>query len=193
MRRKIFMQKRITVVVFLALALTACRKEKSMQPMSEYESADVQARAFNFLVYPAAHLLQPETDLLKKASFAMQPNLKEAPPMVMYDTDAKLEDVAAFYAQKYSYTIADPAATSTSTLKPKAYYTTGDLATDAARIKPILTKLQQSDDISAATGPYRGAYIAPEINLPRVSLQRPYFDIVSRKVVDRTLIVMVRE
>jgi hypothetical protein len=191
-RRGIFMQKRIMVVVFVALALAACRKEKSMQPMSEYESAEVQARAFNFLVYPAARLLQPETDVLKKASFVLQPGLKAAPPMVMYDTDAKLEDVAAFYAQKYGYTISDSDA-NFKAVKPKAYYTTGDLSVDTARIKPLLIKLHMSDDVSAASGTYRGAYIAPEINLPRVTLQRPYFDIVTRKVVDRTLIIMVRE
>jgi hypothetical protein len=187
------MLKRIAALLLVALALMACRKEK-VQPMSEYESAEVQARAYNFLVFPGAKLLQAQIDLLKKASFVLQPELKEAPAMTMYDTDAPLEQVAAFYAGKYGYPAVAPSEREDfSAVKPKAYYTAGDLGQDAAHIKPVLEKLRLSSDISAAVGKYRGAYLAPQTNLPRVTLQRPYFDVVNRKVVDRTLILMVRE
>ena len=48
-------------------------------------------------------------------------------------------------------------------------------------------------DPAKAKGEYRGAYFAPQSNLPRVSLQKPYLDLRTGEVVDKTLIVMVRE
>ena len=38
----------------------------------------------------------------------------------------------------------------------------------------------------------RAAEIAPRPNRPRVTIQRPYFDLTTSQVVDRTLILMSR-
>jgi hypothetical protein len=47
-------------------------------------------------------------------------------------------------------------------------------------------------DLSKATGSYRAADILPRPNRPRVTVQRPYFDVTTSQVVDKTLILMSR-
>ncbi|HVT44733.1 MAG TPA: hypothetical protein VMT00_10110 [Thermoanaerobaculia bacterium] len=189
------MRNRLMLLLFLILLVsTACRKEAELAPLSEYESADVQAQAYNFHVFPGSRFLQAQTELLRRAHFAMQPEATEAPPMAVYDTDASIEDVARFYASRYGYPqIAANEAANFSSIRPLAYYTSGDLATDAAAVKPILEKLGMESDVSKAVGPYRGAYVASQRNLPRVNIQRPYHDVFAGEIVDRTLILMVRE
>jgi len=113
-----------------------------------------------------------------------------AEPMAVYDTADAVDKVAPWYADKYSYpTIAD----NFSSVPPPAYYTQGEIQADLANLKPVLEKLGMSTDLTTGVGKYRGAYIRPQETLPRVSIQRPYFDLVNHKLVDRTLIVMVRE
>lgn len=186
------MTKRIFLLAALMTFVLSCGGEKA-EPLSDAESADVQAKAFNFQVYPGAQFLDGQTDLLRRAHFVMQPDAVDAPPLAVYDTDGSLGDVAKFYAEKYGYTLAENEANDFKTIKPSAYYLTGDLAADAAGIAPVAEKLQTGTDISKATGSYRGAYFEAQTSLPRVSLQRPYFDIAKSEVIDRTLIVMVRE
>jgi len=176
-------------LIALAILLSACNREK-LEPVSKGDAARVNARVFNFQVYPGATYLEPYTDLLKKAHFVLQPNAKEAPPMAVYDTADAVDKVAPWYADKYSYpTIAD----NFSSVPPPAYYTQGEIQADLANLKPVLEKLGMSTDLTTGVGKYRGAYIRPQETLPRVSIQRPYFDLVNHKLVDRTLIVMVRE
>lgn len=176
------------------VVLSGCRKEETLQPLSEYESADVQARAYNFQVYPGAKFLEAETALLRRAHFVLQPDATEAPPMAMYETETPLDDVAKFYAEKYGFPrVAENELNNFSSARPAAYFTTGDLAKDTAQVKPILEKLKSTVDTGKAIGPYRGAHISATGNMPRVTLQRPYFNLVRGEVVDRTLIVMVRE
>jgi len=176
------------------MVLSGCRKEETLQPLSEYESADVQARAYNFQVYPGAKFLEAETALLRRAHFVLQPEATEAPPMALYETDAPLEDVTKFYAEKYGYPrVAENELNNFSSARPAAYFTTGDLAKDTEQVKPILEKLKATVDTSKAVGAYRGAHISATGNMPRVTLQRPYFNLVRGEVVDKTLIVMVRE
>ena len=186
------MRRRFKVSLFIVLALAACRKEE-VKPLSQYESADVQARAFNFQVYPGATFQDSQTDILRRAHFVMQPQATEAPPMAVYVTTDPLEKVAAFYADKYGYKIADNPTNNFSAAKPQAYYLTGDIAKDSEAIKPVAEKLNLKIDPAKAKGEYRGAYFAPQSNLPRVSLQKPYLDLRTGEVVDKTLIVMVRE
>ena len=185
--------KRFAVVVALAAIAGACREESPLKPLTEYESADLQARTYNFQVYPASTFLEKQTEQLRKAHFVMQPTATEAPPMAMYDTDAALDQVAAFYAEKYGYKLAENSTNNFSPARPEAYYTGGDLSKDVQQIKPVLDKLGSQTDVSKAVGEYRGAHINPSENMPRVTLQRPYFDLVNSRVVDRTLILMVRE
>ncbi len=186
------MVKKLLALAVVMSFVLSCGGEKP-EPLSDHESADVQAKAFNFQVYPGAQFLDSQTDLLRRAHFVMQPDAVDAPPLAVYETEAPLEDVAEFYAGKYGYTLAQNEANSFKTVKPLAYYLTGDLAADAQGIAPVVEKLKIGTDISKATGAYRGAHFQAQASLPRVSLQRPYFDVARSEVVDRTLIVMVRE
>src|SRR5688500_14289657 len=183
----------LTAVIAVSLAGVGCRRESPLKPLSEYESADLQARTYNFQVYPQAKFLEKQTELLRKAHFVLQPTASEAPPMAMYESDAPLEQVAGYYAEKYGYKVAENETNNFSSAKPEAYYTGGDLGKDVASIKPVLDKLEAKTDISKATGTYRGAHINPSANMPRVTLQRPYFDLINSQVVDKTLILLVRE
>ena len=63
---------------------------------------------------------------------------------------------------------------------------------DAKAIEPLIQKLNLQTDVSKATGRYRAAELAPRPNRPRVTIQRPYFDVTTSQVVDKTLILMSR-
>ena len=186
------MSRSIRAAVFLVL-LAGCSKEAT-RPLDEYESADVKAGAFNFQVFPNSTFNKAQTDLLRRAHFVLQPTAKEAPPIAVYETDAAIEKVAEFYAERYGYPkVAESAANNFSSVPPSAYYAPGDFANDINGLLPVLEKLGIKPDASKAVGKYRMAYIKPKENLPRVSINRPYFDVEKSQVVDKTLIVMVRE
>lgn len=180
------------VLIAAALTALACGRETS-EPLTDQEVADLQASSYNFQLYPGAEYLAPQTELLRRAHFVLQPEAKSAPPMAMYDTAAPLEEVAKFYGEKYGYTIAPNEVNDFSSVKPQAYYTQGDLAADTMQVKPILDQLKVTSDLTKATGSWKGTHISPKPNMPRVTLQRPYFDFVNSRVVDKTLILMVRE
>lgn len=182
-----------TAAAILAVALLGCQQEKAT-PLSEYESADVAAAAYNFQVYPGATFLPHITDLLRKAHFAIHPQAKEAPPIAVYETSGTVEEVAGFYAERYGYgPVAPDASNAFSAAPPGAYFTAGDLQKDAQGAKPVMEKMKIASDISKAVGNYRGAHVNPTENFPRVTIQRPYFDIQKSTVVDKTLIIMVKE
>ena len=177
------------VVAAAVLLAVSCREEK-LEPVSPGEAADVQATAYNFHVYPGARFLEQHTDVMRRSHFVMNPNAADAPPMAVYESDAPVDEVGRFYAEKYGYPLAESAGTGTP--KPKAYFTSGDLSESLA-IKPITEKLGMELKFENVAGPWRGVHIAPRIDMPRVTLQRPYFDYVNDRVVDKTLILMVRE
>src|SRR5438270_14750 len=77
-----------------AVALAGCKKEKGQ--------AAEEPEAFAFTVYPGSQYLAPLTELDKKANALMHPNQPQ-PPIAIYDTDAPLETVAAYYAKSYGY------------------------------------------------------------------------------------------
>ena len=157
------------------------------------ESEQTESEAFTFVVYPGSRYLPDLTDLTKRGHKAMNPNEPEAPPTAVYDSDASVEDVAKFYAKAYDYaTVAPDATNNLSAAKPQAYYRNGDLATDVKAVVPVLQKLGVQADTSKAVGGYRAAEISPKPNRPRVTVQRPYFDLTKSQVVDRTLILMTR-
>ena len=79
-----------------------------------------------------------------------------------------------------------------SAAKPPAYYRTGELAEDVKSVQELITKLGLQTDVSKAVGTYKGSYVAPRPNRPRVTIQRPYFDMIKSEVVDRTVILMSR-
>ena len=171
-------------VLFLALAVIAgCKggEEEATEP-----------EAFSFVVYPGARYLGQLTETTKNAHRAMDPNT-EPPPTAIYDTDAPVEEVAQWYAQQYGYKEVAPDATNNlSAAKPPAFYRTGDLASDTKAIEELLKKMNLQTDVSKAIGSYKAAQIEPRPNRPRVTVQRPYFDVTTSQVVDKTLILMSR-
>lgn len=177
----------------LVLAAIGCRKEAD-RPVAEYEVAGLQARAYNFQVYPGSTFLKEQTDILRRGSLKMHAYLTEAPPMAMYETGATIDEVAEFYRDKYGYArIAENEMNSFSAAKPNAYFSTGDLRADLESIRPLIDELKLKVEYGKVGGKYRGAYLAPKPGMPRVTLQRPFFDLVRNEVIDRTLIVLVRE
>jgi hypothetical protein len=172
----------IAVALLVALATVACRKEK--------QAASSEPETFTFTVYPGARYLSQLTELAKQAHTLMKPG-DAPPPTAFYDTDASLEDVAKYYVKAYGYpTIAADATNNLSAAKPPAYYRSGDLHTDAASIADLLKKLNLNTDVSKAQGKYRAVELDAKPNRPRVTIQRPYFDVTNSQVVDRTIILM---
>lgn len=175
-----------TAAVALAclLVVSGCHQEQS-------ESSEQEA--FSFTVYPGSRYLSQLTDLTKQAHRIAKPN-EEPPATAIYDTDAPLEQVAEYYAKAYEYNGVAPDATNNlSVTKPHAYYRVGDLNTDQKAVASLLPKLHLKTDISKAQGKYKAAEIDPRPNRPHVTLQRPYFDVTTSQIVDRTLILMARQ
>lgn len=171
-------------LLLIALALIAGCKGGE-EELSEPE-------AFSFVVYPGARYLGSLTETTKNAHRAVDPNT-EPPPTAIYDTDASVEEVAKWYAQQYGYSEVAPDATNNlSAAKPPAFYRTGDLQNDTKAIEELLKKMNMQTDVSKAVGTYKAAQLDPRPNRPRVTIQRPYFDVTSSQVVDKTLILMSR-
>lgn len=170
------------VLLLFAGALAGCKSERAT-PAAGPEG-------FAFLVYPGSQYLAQLTELDKRAATVVKPN-QPPPPLAIYDTDAPLDKVAAYYAQAYGYgTVAPDVTNNLSAAKPPAYYRSGDLMADFNRFQPIMQKLNLKVDASKAVGKYRAVEIEGTLNRPRVTLQRPYFDVIKSQVVDRTIIVM---
>lgn len=172
----------LTALLVLTAFLAGCKgKEELAEP-----------EAFSFVVYPGSRYLGQVTESFKNAHKTLYP-ANEPPPIAVYDTDAPVEQVAEFYAKEYGYKEVAPDVTNNlSAAKPPAYYRTGDLQTDAKGIEDLLKKMNMPTDITKAQGQYRAADILPRPNRPRVTVQRPYFDVTTSTVVDRTLIFMAR-
>lgn len=172
--------KRITVAALLIVLLAACGGR---------EEDFGEAEAFSFVIYPGSRYLGQLTEATKQAHRVMAPE-QEPPPTAIYDTEAPLDEVAAYYAKQYGYELsADPAAAGQ---EKKVVHRTGELAGDVQAIEPLLRQMNMPTDISKASGAYKAVEIAPKPNRPRVTIQRPYFDVTTSEVVDRTLILMSR-
>lgn len=172
----------IWVLLVLVAVFAGCRGED--------EVADTDT--FSFVVYPGSRYLGQLTDITREAHRLLKPN-EPAPPVAIYDTEASVEDVAHFYAKSYGYaSIAPDPTNKLSAATPQAYYRTGDLTADVKSIEPLLPRLNLNSDVSKAVGTYKAADIAPRPNRPRVTVQRPYYDVITSQVVDRTLILMSR-
>jgi len=173
----------LLVLLLISLAaFVACKGEKG-------EEQD----QFTFVVYPGARYLPHLTDLIKQADKVIKPNDPEAPQVAIYDTDASVDDVANFYVKAYGYgSIAPDATNNLSAAKPPAYRRSGDLLADQKGAEPLFPKLNLHPDLSKASGSYNAVEIAPKTNRPRVTVQRPYFDLTTSQQVNRTLILMSR-
>ena len=180
----LFNHTRIALAALFAAALmfTGCKGEEEF---SEPES-------FSFVVYPGARYLGQLTQTTIQAHKVANPNA-EPPATAIYDTEAPVEQVAEYYAKEYGYNGVAPDETNNlSAAKPPAYYRAGDLAADNKAMEELLKKMNLGADISKATGMYKAAEIQPRPNRPRVTVQRPYFDVTTSQTVDRTLILMSR-
>jgi len=165
------------------LAVAGCKSKE--QPANEPES-------FAFVVYPGSRYIAQLTEVTKNAHKLYSPN-QDPPPTAIYDTDASVEAVAAFYAKEYGLsTIAADATNNLSSAKPPAYYRAGDLQIDVQGAMPTAAKLGLKVDAAKAQGKYKAVEIEPKPNRPRVTIQRPYFDMTTSQVVDRTMILMSR-
>lgn len=172
----------LAALMTAALLFTACRGEEEF----------AEPEAFSFVVYPGSRYLGQLTETTKNAHKVLNPGA-EPPPTAIYDTDAPLEQVAEFYAKEYGYNGVAPDDTNNlSAAKPPAYYRASDLAADARAIEELLRKMNVPTDVSKAQGMYKAAEIQARPNRPRVTVQRPYFDVTTSQVVDRTLILMSR-
>ena len=170
-------------MLVVSLVALGCHREKE----------ESEEEAFSFVVYPGAHYLPHLTELTKQAHKVITPNSPEPPPTAIYDTDASVDDVANFYVKAYGYPGVAPDATNNlSAAKPPAYRRSGDIATDVKSIEPLLTKMNLHPDLSRATGAYKAVEVAAKPNRPRVTIQRPYYDVTTSQVVDRTIILMAR-
>ena len=175
---------RITLAALMlaALMFAACKGEE------EY----TEAEAFSFVVYPGSRYLGQITETTKQAHKTLNPS-QEPPPIAIYDTDAPVEQVAEYYAREYGYNGVAPDATNNlSAAKPPAHYRSGDLAADLKAIEELMKKMNLNTNVTKATGMYKAAEIQARPNRPRVTVQRPYFDVTTSQVVDRTLILMSR-
>jgi len=170
------------VALLVAAAIAGCKKEN--------QTAAPEPETFTFIRYPGAHYLAQLTELAKQAHTISKPG-ESAPPTAFYDTDAPLDTVANFYAKSYGVPkIAADITNNLSAAKPPAYYRNGDLQADVKSIEGLLQKLKVNVDISKAQGKYRAVEFDAKPNRPRVTLQRPYFDVTKSQVVDRTIILM---
>lgn len=172
----------VMIVAAAALVLAACKTEKT--------AATVEPQAFTITTYPGAQYLADLSETTKRAFTIVHPN-QPPPPVAIYDTDAPLESVADYYAKAYGIDkIAPDPTNNMSAAKPPAYYRVGDLQPDVKAIESLLKQMKMSTDISKAQGKYRAAEIEPKTNRPRVTIQRPYFDVTKSQVIDRTMILM---
>jgi len=171
----------VAALLLLSVVLTGCKSEKSEQS---------EPATFTFTVYPGSRYQAPLTELFKRAATVINPNTTP-PPIAIYDTDAPIEAVANYYAKTYGYTkVASDATNNLSAAKPAAYYRNGDLSTDVKAVEPLMKKLNLTVDVTKAQGKYRAVEIESKMNRPRVTIQRPYFDVINSQVVDRTMILM---
>src|SRR5436190_13021550 len=168
--------RKLTYLILVALvAVAGCKGEK--------KETSTEPETFQFTIYPGSRYLKDVTEVFKQASKAYHPG-EEIPPIAVYDTDAPLDTVAQFYAKAYGYnTVAPDATNNLSAAKPPAYYRAGDLQTDAEAAKPIAEKMKLSVDYAKAQGKYKAAEIEPKTNRPRVTVQRPYFDMTTSQTV----------
>lgn len=178
-----FSRAALIAALVLTAALAGCKSEKPVEEQDE----------FSFVIYPNSKYLAQLTEMFKQAHKVLKPSEPEAPPTAIYETDASVDDVAKFYANSYGFpSIAPDATNNLSAAKPQAYYRTGDLASDAKAIEPLLQKMNLKTDITKASGSYKAVEINGKQNRPRVTVQRPYFDPTTSQTVDRTLILMAR-
>lgn len=161
------------------MCVAGCRSEPVR--VASYEWVDPAVEKSPFPFYPGATRLPEQTDLVRRARVMLQPEGMSAPRLLLSDTGAPLDVVAAHFASLYASADGVPAPVKTGS---------GDLAADEAALAPILAKLGRRFTPGIGSGAYRSAQIVGRAGTPVVSLQRPYRDFIGDRVVDRTLIMI---
>lgn len=172
----------IAGLLIVVALVGGCRKEEDY----------AEPEAFSFVVYPGARYLGQLTEVTRQAHKLVNPDT-EPPPVAIYESEAQVDEVATFYAKAYGYgSVASDSTNNFAASKPPAYYRSGDMATDIKGIEALLPRLNLKTDTTRSVGSYRAAEISPRPNRPRVTVQRPYFDVTTSEVRDKTLIMMSR-
>lgn len=182
-----------TALAFLLVLLSGC-SERAEQPLTEWEVADLQAARHEYHAFPGSRYSADQTALLRRAHFLLNPGARTAPPVIVLEADASVEEVAQWYAGKHGIgRVAPDRVNDFSSAPPQAYYRSGDLRNDAEAAAPLFAKLAPKADPAVAQGAYRAAHLNPTPRFPRVSVQQPWFDALNNEVRTSTLIVIVRE
>lgn len=181
-------------VAAVLLIFLGCDSEPEERMMSDAESIRLQHDIWEFQIYPGAEYLEANTKAYERAHFLMNPGDDEPPRMAFYHSEDSIEEVGAFYAEKYGYgEVAPNQVNDFKPFPPQAYFDQGDLRQATEQIVPMLEQLELSTDISDVEGEFRTAHIEGIDRYPRVTLQRPWYDVVTGEVRDTTMILMVVE
>src|SRR5260221_7843267 len=133
--------RNVLVALVAVVAIAGCKGK---------ETQTNEPESFSFVVYPGSRYLAQLTEVTKNAHKIYTPN-QDPPPTAIYDTEAPVETVAAYYAKEYGYNnIAPDATNNMSSAKPPAYYRSGDLQTDVQGALPTAAKLNLKVDASKA-------------------------------------------
>lgn len=150
--------------------------------------------AFAGAVCSDVRYLARQTVLLERAQSLMNPDTSGRAKLALLDTADPFEDILHCYASLYQVEyIANNQHNDLSAVPPAAFRFQGDVAADLQTIRPVLDALGQAPNGPQPSTPYAGATFLPRDGRPRVSLQRPYYDLVDGRIVDRTLILLVNE
>lgn len=173
------MIRRVAAAALVVACVAGCRSEPVR--VASYEWVDPAVEKDPFPFFPGATRLPLQTDLVRSARVMLQPEGTPAPRLLLSDTDAPLDAVAAHFASLYPSAQGEPAPIKKGS---------GDLAADEVALAPILAKLGRRFTPGIGSGAYRSAQIAGRAGTPVISLQRPYRDFIGDRVVDRTLIMI---
>lgn len=149
--------------------------------MASYVWTDPAAGTGAFPEFPGATVLREQSGLLHRAYAILQPKGERPKRVLMYESDASLEAVAAFYAKLYASGDGAPAPVQRGT---------GDLAADELALAPLLAKLGHRFTPGIGKGAYSTAQVSGGPGRAKISIQRPWRDFIGDRVVDTTLILV---
>lgn len=159
--------------------MAGCRSEP--QRLASYEWADPAAGVGPFLVYPGATVLVEQTELVRRARGLLEPKGGAERRLLLADTDAPIDTIAAHYAALYAVDGATPVPQRKGV---------GDHAADEASLAPVLAKLGVRHTPCTSGCGYRSVEIPREGKRPSISIQRPWRNFIEDRIVDRTLITI---
>ncbi|MGK2858367.1 MAG: hypothetical protein ACSLFQ_14295 [Thermoanaerobaculia bacterium] len=167
------------MAAFLVVCIAGCRSEPTR--LASYEWADPAAEVGPFLVYPGATVLVEQTELVRRARGLLEPKGGAERHLLLADTDAPIDTIAAHFAALYATDSGAPVPLQTGV---------GDHASDEASLAPVLTKLGVRHTPCTGDCGYRWVEIPRDGKRPSISIQRPWRNFIEDRIVDRTLITI---